>query len=218
MTPKSSPDPLNRADKALALALSLAHAEVRLHALTAGQVDAIVDPAGRTYLLRPAQENLRRNERRLQAVIESAGDVITVIDRGGRIISQNRAAIRVLGYEPGSLLGQAFFDLVHADDLPQFYSAFFNVIEEFQTDAIVQFRHQHHDGSYRTLEATVSRLRDASVTHVVLVCRDAIRQLHCRNDGVRQDSLPMPASLKPAGMPDETGTPCPPPATPPRLS
>ena len=214
-TTKSTPDPLNRADKALALALSLAHAEIRLHALTAGQVDAIVDPAGRTYLLRPAQEHLRQNERRLQAVIESAGDVITVLDRGGRIISQNRVATRLLGYEPGNLVGRSLFDLVHPDDLPQFYSAFFNVIEEFQVDAIVQFRHRHSDGSYRALEATVSRLRDVSVSLVVLVCRDVIRQLRSGYSGAHQEITPIEAAQSPDDAPAATGVVHAPPVTPP---
>ena len=45
--------PTHHAGKAAALALRLADAENALHALTSGQVDAIVDPTGRTYLLRP---------------------------------------------------------------------------------------------------------------------------------------------------------------------
>ena len=44
------------ADSAITLALRLAHAESALHALTSGQVDAIVDPSGKPYLLRTAQE------------------------------------------------------------------------------------------------------------------------------------------------------------------
>ena len=56
------------------LALHLAAAENALRAFTQNKVDAIVDPRGGTYLLRPAQEQLRENERWLDAIIESAAN------------------------------------------------------------------------------------------------------------------------------------------------
>src|SRR5688572_31024973 len=92
----SLPSLAHRTDKAITLALRLAHAENALLTLTSGQVDAIVDPSGRAYLLRHAQETLRQNERRLQAIIDSAADVITVVNRGGTILSQSPAVTRVL--------------------------------------------------------------------------------------------------------------------------
>jgi len=160
----------------MTLALRLAHAENALRALTSGQVDAIIDSDGKAYLLRPAQEHIRQNQKRLHTVLESAADIITVLDRGARIISQTRAAHHLLGYEPGWLLGRPLFDFVHPEDLPKLYSAFFHVIEEFQPDALVEFRHQHRDGTYRTLETMVSKLCEASVNQVVLISRDVNRR------------------------------------------
>ena len=165
------PPPTHGADKAITLALRLAQAENALHALTQGQVDAIVDPDGQTYLLRPAQEHFRQNERRLQTVIESTADVITVVDRRGMILSQSHAVRRVLGYEPDELVGRSIFDLTHEEDWPNLYAAFFNVIEEFRTDAIVEFRHRTRDGSYRLIESAVGRLREHPVRGVVFSFR-----------------------------------------------
>lgn len=167
----SSPPPQPSAEKALALALRLAHAEQALLAFTSGQVDAIVDAEGRAYLLRPAQEQARQNERRLQTIIDSVADVITVVDRGGVILSQSRALRRVLGYGPDDVDGMSLFDFVHFDDLPKTYSAFFNVIEGFQENSTVQFRHLTRDGFYRLVAATMGILRDASCSCVVLSFR-----------------------------------------------
>jgi PAS domain S-box-containing protein len=161
-TRASSPSPTDRPLRAIALALRLANAENALHALTSGQVDAIVDAEGKTYLLRPAQEHLRQNEKRLQAVFESSADVITVVDRGGVILSQNHAARRVLGYEPAELVGNNFFQLIHEEDLAAAHFAFFHVVEGLQEHAMVQFRHRARDGSYRMIEATVGKLPDSS--------------------------------------------------------
>ena len=172
---ESLPVHTNGAGRAVTLALRLAHAENALNALASGQVDAIVGPSGKTYLLHGAQEDLRRSEMGLKSLFDSASDLIVVINRGGEIVLQNRAAIRLLGCAPENLLGASLFQLIHLDDLTEVRSAFFSVIDGFRDDATVEFRHLTGDGSYRMLEAMVSKLRDASVSRVVLVCRDMTR-------------------------------------------
>lgn len=170
-TRTSSWPPAPGAEKAVALALRLAHAEHALQAFTSGQVDAIVDPDGKAYLLRPAQEHLRKNERRLQALLDSAADVITVVNRGGAILSLSHAVSHVLGYEPEELVGTLIFDRVHEEDLARLYCAFFDVIEGFDENDTAQFRHRDRDGSYRLIEATVGKLRGVSPASVVLSLR-----------------------------------------------
>jgi two-component system CheB/CheR fusion protein len=170
-TTTPSPHLLNRNDRALALALNLAHAENQLHALTDGQVDAIVDPDGRTHLLRAAQEHLLQSEKRLQAVIESTADLIMVVNRAGIILSHNHAMRRVFGHSRDELIGRVLFELVHEEDLPKVYAAFFNVIEEFQESASIRFRHQVAAGSFSSVEATVARLRDITSRSVVFSLR-----------------------------------------------
>ena len=176
----------------ITLALRLAQAESALHALSAGQVDAIVDPDGRAYLLRPAQEHLRQNETRLQALLDSAADAITVVDRGGMILSQSQAVRRVLGYESEDLVGRSIFERIHDSDLPQTYAAFFNVIEEFRTDALVEFRHRTRGGSYRLIEAAVAKLRDLNSRSVVFSLRPITGSHRDRPDAecLHRDSQP----------------------------
>ena len=158
-------------DRAISLALRLAQAEDALDAFTAGQVDAIVDSDGRIYLLRTAQEHLRQSEERLKAVIDNAADVITVINRGGIILSQSRASQRVLGYEANALVGQSFFQFVHKEDHPEVYFAFFEVIEGFHESATVRFRHRDTGDAFRMIEATVARLGPGPDSSVVFSLR-----------------------------------------------
>lgn len=156
-----------RADKAITLALLLAQAEEALDAFTSGQADAIVDRDGRAYLMRTAQEHLRQSECRLQAVIGSIPDVITLVSRGGVIMSQSQSARRLLGYEPDELVGRRFFDLIHDNDLLIVHSAFFNVIEGFRESATTEFNHLARDGSYRLFEATIGKFREPTSVGVV---------------------------------------------------
>lgn len=167
-TDQTSPvQPMHRNGKAMALALRLAEAENALNALTAGQVDAIIDSTGKTYLMRPAQEYLWQSERRIRTVIESAADVITVVSRGGAILSQSQAVNRVLGYEAEELVGHSLFKLIHEEDLQRLYSTFFNVVEGFHESLMAQFRHRTRDGSFRLIEATVGKLHDGSESVVL---------------------------------------------------
>jgi len=153
------------------LALHLAAAESALRTYTGDKVDAIMDGNGMTYLLRPAQEHLRQNERWLDSVLDSAADVITVVNRQGAILSQTRPANRVLGYERDELVGMSIFKLIRDEDLPSVHSAFFNVVEGIQEHATTQFNHRARDGSYRMVEATLGKLRDCATASVVFSLR-----------------------------------------------
>jgi PAS domain S-box-containing protein len=187
------------ADSAITLALRLAHAENALHALTSGQVDAIVDPSGRTYLLRPAQEELRQNESRLKALIGGIADVITVVNRGGTILFQSMAVTKVLGYGPEELLGTSLFEFIHPDDLAKVYSAFFNVIEGILEHATIQFRHRLGDGTFRVIEATVGRLNDLTSRSVVLSLRPATLCTSENTESARPSTVPDVSELTTQG-------------------
>lgn len=164
--------PTVNSEKAITLALSLAQAENAINAFTSGQVDAILDSDGNTYLLRPAQQRLRQKEKHMEAVMDAAPDVITVIDRGGVILSQSHAVSRVLGYIANELVGSKFFERVHQDDLSAAYFAFFDVIEGFSENTTAQFRHLARDGSWCEVEATVGRLDDGDAKCVVFNLRN----------------------------------------------
>ena len=64
----------------------------RLEELTAGEVDAVADREGRTFVLRGAQEQLRRIEAsRKAAILNSLPAHIAMLDAQGVIVSVNEA-------------------------------------------------------------------------------------------------------------------------------
>ncbi|HVC10259.1 MAG TPA: PAS domain S-box protein, partial [Burkholderiales bacterium] len=64
----------------------------RLEELTAGEVDTVADRDGRTFLLRRAQDHLRRNEATKQtAILNALPASIALLDQRGIIISVNDA-------------------------------------------------------------------------------------------------------------------------------
>ena len=193
-THPSSPSLTHHPEKAITLALTLAQAERAIHEFTSNQVDAIVDIDGKAYLLRPAQEQLRQRERRLQAIIDSVADVITLVNREGAILSQSHAVSRVLGYAPEELVGSSFFDLIHEEDVPAVHFAFFNVIEGFHENATVEFLHLASDGSYRVIGATVGKLRDGSMECAIFSLRPITGALRVRKEKVLPGATGMPSA------------------------
>ena len=63
-----------------------------------------------------ASEALSRAMEATQLVMDSAPDVIIVLDREGRFLRVSAAAERLWGYAPESLLGESMGSLIHPDD------------------------------------------------------------------------------------------------------
>ena len=79
-------------DELAKLIATLHAAEARLEELTAGEVDAVADASGRTFLLRRAQEQLRHSEAARQiAILDALPAHIALIDAHGYLVSVNAA-------------------------------------------------------------------------------------------------------------------------------
>ncbi|MFH1158553.1 MAG: PAS domain-containing sensor histidine kinase [Pseudomonadota bacterium] len=122
-------------------------------------------------------DRIEESEERFRGIIENARDVITLLDEEGTIIYNSRAFERLLGYESWEVLGQSFFDLVHAEDRSYIERQFRRLTrQESQTSGVgeaLEFRFRHKEGRWRIFEAMVSNLlKDEFVRAVVLNSRD----------------------------------------------
>ena len=169
------------------LASRLSEAEMSLSSLTGGGIDAILDHAGNPYLLRGAQERLRRNESRAQALLDNVPDVIIEINHSGKILSQNAAVTPLLGYDPEEIVGLNLLEFIHPEDARRLNHAFFGLLEKFSTKTCADFRLLVSDGSWRTLEATIGRLDNRQDARgLILVLRDPSARRQEHENAVRQ--------------------------------
>ena len=114
---------------------------------------ADIIPDQHLAVLRDVTEN-RRRERRFQALVEEAHDIISVVDADGRFQYQSPSLERILGYEPEATIGEEVWEYIHPGDRQ-------HVSEEFETwvndpDQVpkrIEYRAQHADGSWRWMEA-----------------------------------------------------------------
>lgn len=118
-----------------------------------------------------AEEAIAASERRFRSLVQHASELIIVFDGGGVPSYVSSASERVLGLTAHELLA-AWPDMVHSDDR-------FAVGRELRsvaagtTTARIELRARHGDGSWRTLEGTLTNLLDdPDVRGIVANLRD----------------------------------------------
>ncbi|MBV9411510.1 MAG: PAS domain S-box protein, partial [Acidimicrobiia bacterium] len=124
-------------------------------------------------LLSEATRALRLSEQRLIALLEHASDVITVLDKEGRVVYSSPAGQRMLGYPTGFWIGHNVFELVHPEDAPRVTEVFARALAVPGLTDPVQFRMRHADGGWRYVEAIGNNLlADDAVEGMVVTTRD----------------------------------------------
>nr|WP_162354518.1 PAS domain S-box protein [Natrialba swarupiae] len=105
----------------------------------------------------------RERERKLERhreFVESATDMITLIDSDGTIKYVSPAIERVLGWDPEELIGENGFEYVHPDDRDERTDDIEALVEGSEGEAVLEFRFECADGSYCWIEATARDLLD----------------------------------------------------------
>ena len=120
-----------------------------------------------------AEEALRASEGRFQALTESAMDIVSVLDREGRILYQSPSVRHLLGFEPQDMIGLSKFDMVHSDDADLLRASFHQLVEKGTLDKPVEFRVRASSGEWRNLEAIGKNCLDIpAVGGIILNVRD----------------------------------------------
>ncbi len=136
-----------------------------------GQAAGIVVVARDIREEKRAAAELGRREQWFRALIENAGDMITVLDEEGRVRYESPAVTRNLGYTPAS--GASLYDRVHPDDRERLQKGLARLLAAPGTSATAEARVRHVDGSYRVFQArSTNLLHDPAVRGIVINSRD----------------------------------------------
>ena len=101
-----------------------------------------------------------RDLRQYEAYIEGSTDIITALDEEGIVRYQSPSVTRVLGYEPGELVGEDGFAYVHPDDREATVEAFAALLATPNEVATVECRFRTADDEWRHLEIRGRNLLD----------------------------------------------------------
>jgi len=122
-----------------------------------------------------AQESLRQNEQRLQAIFDNAMDAIITAGADGIIESANPAARRMLGYADTGLSGVPLAVLVGAGAAPHhdtYLNSYLSVGPTFAGSSTREVTARRRDGSEFPVELSITHLRLSGNDRFVGFVRD----------------------------------------------
>jgi diguanylate cyclase (GGDEF)-like protein/PAS domain S-box-containing protein len=126
-----------------------------------------------------ADAAVRASEERLQALLASASDVISVIDADGKLRYSSAVTTHVLGYPEGAGYGDYIFDVVHPEDRPAILELFERARDVRGMFRPFEVRLQRADGSWMYAEILANNLLDdSSVQGIVVTIRDITERKH----------------------------------------
>ena len=127
--------------------------------------------SGYAVIVRDMTER-RLQRRRTERFVEEAEIVVTVLDTDGTITYTSGSAERVLGHDPGDLVGENLFDYLHPDGREHAMDAFFECVDE-SADAQAECRLRSPDGEWRTVVGRCrNMLDDEAVDGILVYLRD----------------------------------------------
>jgi PAS domain S-box-containing protein len=110
-------DAAKRADQMQDLSRRLAEAEAALQALTAGQVNAVVDPiSGTPTILHQIQAALHESEAYLPLILEQLPAIVWTTDSELRYTSAWGSGLGAIGMHPEQLVGMSLYDYPQTDE------------------------------------------------------------------------------------------------------
>lgn len=120
-----------------------------------------------------AESALRDSENRFRALFEKSWDGVVLLTSEGSVAFASPAITRIVGYEVSEFLGNSAFELLHPDDKSTILRTFVKLMAQDGSNATVQYRYRHKNGSWRWIECTATNLlSEPSVQAVVCNYRD----------------------------------------------
>ncbi|MCB0488799.1 MAG: ATP-binding protein [Cyclobacteriaceae bacterium] len=107
-----------------------------------------------------------------KSVVEDGSDIIFIVDYDGEILYHNDSVEETLGYKPGSLVGQTFFELILPETLADFKKEY-KASTKKRFNESIEFQFLCKDGSYKYLEFNSINLKHKEkIEGLILDCRD----------------------------------------------
>jgi len=120
-----------------------------------------------------AELELASSEARFRSLVQNSSDIVTLLDREGRINYTSESTERMLGYPGNNLIGNSLSELVLEGDFENYQETFQKAILIKEIDHTIEYQIKDGSGKIRYIESVMNNLLDDnSVQGVVVNSRD----------------------------------------------
>lgn len=107
------------------------------------------------------------------SLIEHAPDGINMLSRDFQIDYLSPSSQKILGHDPGALIGTFLTDYIHPDDIKPAQDLLQKIIANDGATAMAEYRFKHADGGWIWLESTITNLLgEKDIDKIVINFRD----------------------------------------------
>ncbi|MBT3382218.1 MAG: PAS domain S-box protein [Prolixibacteraceae bacterium] len=125
------------------------------------------------HRVKERSDELEKTEKRFRSLIEKGKDIITLLDKTGKIKYTSPSNKTCLGYSNEEYIGTDSFGYIHPQDLEKINRHYANILTKPGKYVQTEFRIRHKDGTYIWFEAEgTNRLDDPSLESLVSISRD----------------------------------------------
>ncbi len=136
-----------------------------------------------------AEQTLRDSESRFRALLANGADIVLLLDRVGVVRWASPSVKRILGIEPGELIGRSNRELAHPDDERALRQGFLATLKSKAELERTTLRFRHQDGTYRWLEIVGSNhLDNPAIDGIIFNARDVSDRVEL-HERLRQEAL-----------------------------
>ncbi len=107
---------------------------------------------------RSLEEKIQQSEVLYRTIVETAHDIIWILDEDGQFTFANKQAEVIFGYKVSELIGKKIFPFIHPEDLSKNGTLFLKIPEEEPQH--FHFRFLRNDGKVFVLSVNTASLRD----------------------------------------------------------
>jgi PAS domain S-box-containing protein len=141
-------------------------AEIRIRLIDGNRFQGVIrDVTDR----KTSEEKLKESEQYYRLLLENSRDVALIIGPDRTITYEAPSTKRVLGREPGEMVGQNAFVNMHPDDVQRLRSEFQRVLERPGETVTLELRMRHNDGSWRWVEGNAQNLLDHPLIRGIVI-------------------------------------------------
>ena len=122
-----------------------------------------------------SEEALQRAEEKFRGIFENVHDVITYVDKHGKILDVNNRVEGLLGYKRDEIIGKQFvkLGLIGLKDIPKMLKLFIGTVRKGEAQELVELELKHKNGSKVFVEIGTRFIKkNGKVESVVNIFRD----------------------------------------------